>query len=325
MTMTLDEYDLALLDELSRDGRASFESLGARVGLSRTAARARVQKILEGGVVHVEAIVHPVVDGIRTFAHVSVVTGGASGDVAREIAQLADAPFVSVVAGGYSVIAELRTGDLTEMAQAVAQVRAIPGVKELDTVVYTDLLKDSHLPLRGPQDATTFELDEIDRGLLALLQEEARMPYAELADRIGLSRGATRARVRRLLDDGVVVVSALTNPTAIGMTQMCGFGIKLDSDGDEAVARIEALESVDFLARTLGRCDVIGTLIARTRGDIGDALDTMRGLAGVRSIESWWHVELVKERYSRRGSRSATRDGSSPRSTASTERAGRSA
>ncbi|MGH3450803.1 MAG: Lrp/AsnC family transcriptional regulator [Haloechinothrix sp.] len=299
--MTLDEYDQALLAELGRDGRASFESLGARVGLSRTAARARVQKILDAGVVHVEAIVHPVVDGIHTFAHVSVVTDGASGAVAREIARLADAPFVSVVAGRYSVIAELRTGDLAEMASTVRAIRAIPGVKALDTVVYTELLKDSHLPLRGPQDVAAFELDDIDRQLLGLLQEDAQMPYAGLADRVALSRGATRTRVLRLLRDGVVVVSAMTNPTAFGMTQMCGFQVNLDGDGDDAVTQIEALDTVYFLARTLGRCDLIGTLIARTRADIGNALDAMRALVGVRSIEVWWHIELVKERYARRG------------------------
>ncbi len=298
--MMIDEYDQALLDELSRDGRASFESLGSRVGLSRTTARARVQKIMDAGVVHVEAIVHPIVDGIRTFAHISVRTNGASREVARAITALSDAPFVSIVAGSYSVIAELRTGDLVEMARTVAKVRAIPGVTELDTVIYSELIKDSHLPLRDPHDAVEFDLDTVDRQLLALLQRDARMPYAELADRVGLSRGATRSRVLRLLRDGVVVVSAITNPTAFGMTQMCGFAITLDGDGDAVVARIEALESVDFLARTLGRCDVIGTLIARTRSDIGAELDTIRALDGVRSLESWWHIELVKERYARR-------------------------
>jgi hypothetical protein len=59
---------------------------------------------------------------------------------------------------------------------------------------------------------------------------------------------------------------------------------------------------VYFLARPLGRCDVIGTLIARTRSDIGDALDAIRGLDGVRTLQAWWHIELVKERYARRGS-----------------------
>lgn len=297
--MVLDEYDQALLDELGRDGRASFESLGSRVGLSRTAARARVQKIIDAGIVHVEAIVHPIVDGIRTFAHISVRTNGSSREVARAITALSDAPLVSIVAGSYSVIAELRTGDLAEMARTVAKVRAVAGVTELDTVVYSELLKGSHLPLRGAHDAVEFDLDTVDRQLLALLQQDARVPYAELADRVGLSRGATRSRVLRLLRDGVVVVSAITNATAVGMTEMCGFAITLDGEGDAVVARIAELESVGFMARTLGRCDVIGTLIARTRSDIGAELDAIRALDGVRSLEAWWHIELVKERYAR--------------------------
>lgn len=299
--MALDQVDLALLDELKRDGRAPFETLGSRVGLSRTAARARVQKILDSGVVTIEAIVHPVVDGLATFAHVSIVTDGrAARSVADEIAGLDNAPFVSVVAGRFSVIAEQRTSDLGQMEARVAQVRDIAGVASIDTVLYTDVVKDSHLPLGGPHAFRQFDLDDVDRRLLSLLQTEARMPYADLADHVGLSRGATRARVLRMLNDGVVVVTGMTNATAFGITQMCGFQINLDREGSAAVEKMASLRDVDFLARTLGRCDVIGTIIARNRVDMHQVLDEIRAFDGVRDMEAWSHLELVKERYSPR-------------------------
>ncbi|MEJ7691299.1 MAG: Lrp/AsnC family transcriptional regulator [Nocardioidaceae bacterium] len=297
--MALDQVDLALLDELKQDGRAPFETLGSRVGLSRTAARARVQKILDSGVVTIEAIVHPVVDGLATFAHVSIVTDGrAARSVADEIASLDNAPFVSVVAGRFSVIAEQRTSDLGQMEERVAQVRDIAGVASIDTVLYTDVVKDSHLPLGGPHAFRQFDLDDVDRRLLTLLQTEPRMPYADLADHVGLSRGATRARVLRMLKDGVVVVTGMTNATAFGITQMCGFQVNLDREGSAAVEKIASLRDVDFLARTLGRCDVIGTIIARNRVDMHQVLDEIRAYDGVRDMEAWSHLELVKERYS---------------------------
>jgi len=296
--VALDEADVALLEELKRDGRASYERLGGYVGLSRTAARARLQKLIEAGTVRIEAIAHPAVDGYGTFAHLSVTTDGVpERDVALQIAAFDNAPFVSVVAGRFSLIAELRTRDLGELDRAVARVRDLPGVSALDTVIYTDVVKDSHLPLGRPDGFKPFELDEIDRKLLTLLQADPRMPYADLAEHVGLSRAATRARVLRLLDDGVVVVKGLINPTVAGITQMCGFQVHLNSNGEKTAATIAAMESVDFLARTLGRCDIIGTMIARSRSEVSATLNRIRSLDDVRAVEAWWHLELIKERY----------------------------
>jgi hypothetical protein len=79
---------------------------------------------------------------------------------------------------------------------------------------------------------------------------------------------------------------------------MCGFQVFLSRDAEEAVAAIAGLAAVDFMARTIGRCDLIGTMIAGGRTEIAAALDQIRLLPGVRAVEAWWHLELVKERYS---------------------------
>jgi Lrp/AsnC family leucine-responsive transcriptional regulator len=47
-------------------------------------------------------------------------------------------------------------------------------------------------------------LDETGRKLLSVLQENARLSYAELGRRIGLSPAATAERLKRLEDAGVI-------------------------------------------------------------------------------------------------------------------------
>src|SRR5436305_5497070 len=47
-------------------------------------------------------------------------------------------------------------------------------------------------------------LDEIGRKLVSVLQEDARLPYAELGRRIGLSPAATAERLRRLEEAGII-------------------------------------------------------------------------------------------------------------------------
>jgi Lrp/AsnC family leucine-responsive transcriptional regulator len=51
---------------------------------------------------------------------------------------------------------------------------------------------------------STVLLDEISRNLLSSLQEDARLSYAELGRRVGLSPAATAERLRRLEEGGII-------------------------------------------------------------------------------------------------------------------------
>ena len=48
------------------------------------------------------------------------------------------------------------------------------------------------------------ELDKIDRNILRVLQEEGRISFTELGERVGLSTTPCTERVRRLERDGVI-------------------------------------------------------------------------------------------------------------------------
>ncbi len=57
------------------------------------------------------------------------------------------------------------------------------------------------------------ELDKIDRKILRILQEEARISFTELGERVGLSTTPCTERVRRLEREGVILsYSARLNP-----------------------------------------------------------------------------------------------------------------
>jgi Lrp/AsnC family leucine-responsive transcriptional regulator len=59
--------------------------------------------------------------------------------------------------------------------------------------------------------------DEVDRSLLALLQESGRMTLAELGRRVGLSSPSVSDRLRRLEEGGAILgYSAVVNPAALG-------------------------------------------------------------------------------------------------------------
>ncbi|MDI3405671.1 Lrp/AsnC family transcriptional regulator [Streptomyces cavernicola] len=292
--MDLDHIDLAVVRELQTDGRLTYETLAQRVGLSRPATRARVQRLLESGAVRVVAVVHPAVRHLTASAHLSVSVRGATEEVARSIARLPQAPFVTLTAGRHAIMAELRTDGFGELDRAIEEVRSVPGVTAVDPLISTRHLKDPYLLADEP---TVADLDGTDLQILDALEEDGRLPFADLAVRIGLSPGAARARTLRLLDGGVVKVLALVRPELLGLGFLCGFAVRVDGAREPVARELAELEQVSFLSACVGRAELVGTITADSLSTVRATLDAMRACAGVQDVESWIHLELVKERY----------------------------
>jgi Lrp/AsnC family leucine-responsive transcriptional regulator len=93
---------------------------------------------------------------------------------------------------------------------------------------------------------STVLLDEISRNLLSSLQEDARLSYAELGRRVGLSPAATAERLRRLEEGGIITGYRVEiDRDALGLPIMAI--VRLSCDGVKYrpfLKAVQALESV---------------------------------------------------------------------------------
>lgn len=85
-------------------------------------------------------------------------------------------------------------------------------------------------------------LDQTDLAILRLLQEDARLTQAQLAQRLHLSQTSCWRRVRQLEDSGVIARRvALVDPGAVGLTVSVIASVSLTEHSDEARASFERL------------------------------------------------------------------------------------
>ncbi|GAA0276015.1 Lrp/AsnC family transcriptional regulator [Cryptosporangium japonicum] len=292
--MDADVFDRALLAELRRDGRATFEALAAAVGLSRPAVTARMRRLLDSGLVTIVGVVHPSVFGLTAYAHLGLTIEGPVSPVADTLAEFPEIPFLSAVAGRFSLIAEVRSADQAALAATVRRVAGLPGVRRVETGVYTEIRKDTHFP-PGPYEQSP--IDDADRGLLAHLRRDGRASFAELAEGVGLSTSAARSRVLRLLESGAVHVGAKVNASAWGAPVLTGFEVTLGGDPAPVVAVLEGLEQIEYLATVVGRTDLIGTAVTYDAHETLKLLEDVRAMPGVLGLEAWTHLDVRKERY----------------------------
>ncbi|MGY1813887.1 Lrp/AsnC family transcriptional regulator [Blastococcus sp. SYSU D00820] len=290
----LDALDRALVRALQVDGRATYEALALQLGVSRPAVRTRLLRLTESGAVRVTGVVHPSVFGLHAYAHLGITVDGPVLPVAAALEQLPEAPFVSVVTGPFDLAVELRCADQASLAAQVHRIGCLPGVRAVDTAVYTQIVKDAYHPAR-PLSAVS--LDDVDRQLLGLLQADGRASFASLGQSVGLSTGAARSRVLRLLDAGVVSVGARSHPSSLGMAHFSGFGLRSTSPLEDRLAELREMPEVQYLAGAIGRSDVVGTAIGETQGRLLEVLERIRALPGVHSLACWTHLSFVKESY----------------------------
>lgn len=293
--MNLDHIDTRLCEELQHDGRASMESLASVVGLSRVAAGARVARLIDSGALRIIGIVHPSALGLRVAAHLSISVSGSARATGQNIAALNSFPLVSVVAGRAALIAEVYATNMTALRALIRVVTAMQNVAHVEAAVYTERIKDLYAP---PGIIPPTEIDNVDRQVLEALKMNGRASYAEIARITNFSASAIRGRVNQLTSRGVVRISAVLTPGMVGLQHMCGFGLHLRGGTEyESVSIIEAMESVSYLSLTLSRFDAIGTMLAKSQADVVTELDRIRSTPGVEGLESWTHLEVVKENH----------------------------
>ncbi|MCX4097028.1 Lrp/AsnC family transcriptional regulator [Nocardia sp. alder85J] len=287
------DLDARILDQLRLDGRIGRNELSAKLGVSRPTVAKRLNALLESGHTHVVGIVHPATVGLEALAHVSISVEQPVRQVAARVATLPEVPYVSLISGRYPLIAEIRTHAATDLAAVLDRLRSIDGVRDTNTLYYSDLMIDAG----QPQKVAAAGLDALDMRLLAQLQEDGRASYAVLAAAAGTTAGTARMRVMRLIDEGIVRISALSTPGQGDAEVAVGFGVRASGRVSGLSPLIAELPGVRFLAATIGRFDLLGTIYAPRLDEVVAALDRLRALRPVLEVDNWVHLDLMKEHY----------------------------
>lgn len=79
------------------------------------------------------------------------------------------------------------------------------------------------------------ELDRTDRRILAILQEQGRLPVADIAPRVALSAAPCLRRMRRLEEAGVIArYAAILDPRKLGLGLTAHLEVQLDKQAEHA-------------------------------------------------------------------------------------------
>ena len=125
-------------------------------------------------------------------------------------------------------------------------------------------------------------MDAIDYQIIESLAQDGRMPYSQIAERVGKSTATVHQRARRLREEGYIEsISADLNWEALGYPVDAYVSLRdNESWGLEVLA--ESLRSIPFVisaAAVTGEFDLMLHIKARSSSHLGVVLDEIRRIA----------------------------------------------
>ncbi|MER5857096.1 Lrp/AsnC family transcriptional regulator [Streptomyces sp. NPDC059688] len=133
----MDEIDRAILRELQTDGRIAYADLGPKVGLSASAARQRLQRLLDSRAVQVVGVTDPMAMGGQAMALLGIRADGDPRTVADALAERPEVVYSVLTSGGFDLFAEVVAPGPKALLDFVNDVvRPIDGVREIESFPY---------------------------------------------------------------------------------------------------------------------------------------------------------------------------------------------
>jgi DNA-binding Lrp family transcriptional regulator len=139
-------------------------------------------------------------------------------------------------------------------------------------------------------------MDKIDHHLLSLLRQDARLPVASLATKLGVSRGTVTNRIRRLEGASVIIGYTVRLRPDVQQNQIKAW-MSIAVEGNQTRAVIGSLlgePGVATLHDTNGRWDLLAELRADNLQDLAKVLERIRLLKGISNTETSIHLETYR-------------------------------
>jgi Lrp/AsnC family transcriptional regulator of lysine biosynthesis len=119
-------------------------------------------------------------------------------------------------------------------------------------------------------------MDEVDEEILDILRQNSRAKYVKIAGAVGLTEGAIRKRVKKMLRQDVIKKFTIETRTELGGVVL----IKTEPDKTRNVAA-NIKKMSDKVFEVSGDYDVAALIQARTIDELNKIVDEIRELPGV--------------------------------------------
>jgi DNA-binding Lrp family transcriptional regulator len=128
-------------------------------------------------------------------------------------------------------------------------------------------------------------MDDLDKAILRILKDNARESFVHMVDVLGTSEGTIRARVKKLVDDGLV--KKFTIQTA-GSNVKALIEIRIETNVVTAAVsqQIQKWDGVERVLEVTGEHDIVVFVDVASTAELNDIVERIRQFKEVQSTRS---------------------------------------
>ena len=138
-------------------------------------------------------------------------------------------------------------------------------------------------------------LDDIDLKILDIITQNARIPFKDVADKVGISRAAVHQRVNRMIDDEIITGSGYNiDPKKVDYGTCSYMGIFLEKGSlySEVVEKLELIPEIVECHYTTGQYAIFIKVYARDNEHLKSILSgNIQKINGIASTETFISLE----------------------------------
>ena len=142
-------------------------------------------------------------------------------------------------------------------------------------------------------------LDEKDRAIVSILQYDGRTPFTKIAEKLEVTEGSVRQRVKRLIKSKKLQVVGIARPEEMGWQEVGIIGITVQADRIMEIAEAVAqLPEVSYLVQVAGEFDLFAEVFCRDRDHFVSFLNnSLNKIPGVERTQSFLILKMHKLSY----------------------------
>jgi Lrp/AsnC family transcriptional regulator for asnA, asnC and gidA len=144
------------------------------------------------------------------------------------------------------------------------------------------------------------KLDQADLAIVERLSHDARVSNREIAEQLGVTEGTVRARVKRMEEEKLMRITAVTNIDRFKDAALAYIWIEVERTGQTrtVAAKLAEIRELGFVGVMLGRADILAITMVRNAEHLSEFVhQRISVVEGVRGTHSTLGVNFVKHDY----------------------------
>jgi len=142
-------------------------------------------------------------------------------------------------------------------------------------------------------------ISRTDCQIIRLLQKDGRISNTTIAEKLGISEATVRARLKRLIEDQVIQIVAVSNPLKLGFEIVGVINIQVDiKKAENVIKELKKLKELWYIVVTTGSSDINVEFNLRSLDELHILLlEKINKIDGIIRTDTSLIMRFIKRQY----------------------------